>query len=81
MAIEPRRRKAKWAHCHHLIGGSEIIALQETHSTTANTARLILPRSHTFWWSHDTQQTAGIAVWGGYHPTEEIMPADRGSAR
>ena len=62
MATEPRRRKVKWEHCRRLIGGSDIIALQETHSTPANTARLILPDSHLFWWSHDTQQTAGIAV-------------------
>ena len=62
MATEPRRRKAKWGHCLHLLGRSDVMVLQETHSTRANTARLILPHSHRFWWSHGTQQTAGIAI-------------------
>ena len=62
MATEPRRRRAKWTHCYHLLGRSDILALQETHSTPANTARLLLPHTHAFWWSHDTQHTGGVAV-------------------
>ena len=63
MAIHPAKRHAKWKMCWDLIHKYDILALQETHTTVANTTRILTPAGGTtIWWSHETQQTGGIGL-------------------
>ena len=63
MANLPIRRKAKWKQCWSLIQKYDLLAMQETHSTNANTNRILSSTPGTsFWWSHETQHTGGVGI-------------------
>ena len=57
MATHKAKRNAKWRQCWKLLQKHDILAMQETHSTAANTTRLLLAPGTNFWWSHETQHT------------------------
>ena len=62
MATHKEKSRAKWAHCWRLLQRYDILALQETHSTIANTTRVITPPGRQIWWSHETQHTGGVGL-------------------
>ena len=43
MATHKAKRSAKWKQCWKLLMKHDILAMQETHSTAANTTRILLP--------------------------------------
>ena len=62
LARHKAKRAAKWDQCWKLLKNCDILALQETHSTVANTTRATLSRTSQFWWSHETQHTGGVGI-------------------